>query len=68
MTPKGAESDFQLVFIGLSGDALAAMELRDNFGQATQIIFSDFIANSELDDALFEFNAPDGVDVIGLDE
>ena len=56
------------MFIGLSGDALAAMELRDNFGQATQIIFSDFIANSELDDALFEFNAPDGVDVIGLDE
>ena len=68
LTPKGPESDFQLVFIGLRGEALAAMELRDNFGQATQIIFSDFIANSELDDALFEFNAPEGVDVIGLDE
>ena len=68
LTPKVAESDFQLVFIGLSGDALASMELRDNFGQATQIIFSDFNANSELDDALFEFNAPAGVDIIGLDE
>ena len=33
-----------------------------------EIIFSDFNANSELDDALFEFNAPAGVDIIGLDE
>lgn len=68
LTPKSTEGDFQLVFIGLRGEALAAMELRDNFGQATQIIFSDFKANSELDDSLFVFNAPEGVDVIGLDE
>ena len=68
LTPKKDTSDFEQVFIGLSGEDLAAMELRDNFGQATQIIFSDFQAGLEFADSLFEFVVPDGVDVIGLDE
>ncbi len=68
LTPKSESSDFELVFIGLNSDGLAALELRDNFGQATQIIFNDFEADVELDDALFEFTVPDGVDVIGLEQ
>lgn len=68
LTPKADSSDFEQVFIGLNADGLAAMELRDNFGQATQIIFTDFKAGVELADALFEFIVPDGVDVIGFDE
>jgi len=68
LTPKKDTSDFEQVFIGLSGEDLAAMELRDNFGQATQIIFSDFQAGLEFADSLFEFVVPEGVDVIGLDE
>ncbi len=68
LTPKKDTSDFEQVFIGLSGEDLAAMELRDNFGQATQIIFSDFQAGLDFADSLFEFVVPDGVDVIGLDE
>lgn len=67
LTPKAETSDFELVFIGLNEAGLAAMELRDNFGQATQIKFSNFQAGIVLDDALFEFIVPDGVDVIGLD-
>jgi len=68
LTPKDLDGDFELVFIGLRGKSLAAMELRDNFGQATQILFTDFEANADLDDSLFVFNTPEGVDVIGLDE
>jgi outer membrane lipoprotein carrier protein len=68
LTPKVDSSDFEQVFIGLNDDGLAAMELRDNFGQATQIIFTDFNAGVELSDTLFEFIVPDGVDVIGFDE
>lgn len=68
LTPKADSSDFEQVFIGLNGDGLAAMELRDNFGQATQIIFTDFNAGVELADSVFEFVVPDGVDVIGFDE
>ena len=66
LTPKAETSDFELVFIGLNEAGLAAMELRDNFGQATQIRFSNFESGVELDDALFKFVVPDGVDVIGL--
>lgn len=67
LTPKKQTSDFELVFIGLNEAGLAAMELRDNFGQATQIRFSNFEAGIALEDSLFEFVVPDGVDVIGFD-
>ena len=67
LTPKAENSDFELVFIGLNEAGLAAMELRDNFGQATQIRFSNFESGIFLDDSLFRFVVPDGVDVIGLD-
>ena len=66
LLPKDNSADFEALYIGLQGDDLAAMELRDNFGQATQIIFSDFQADVALDDAQFEFVVPAGVDVIGL--
>lgn len=68
LTPKSDSSDFEQVFIGLNEDGLAAMELRDNFGQATQIIFTDFKSGVALEDSLFEFVVPEGVDVIGFDE
>ncbi|ASJ75134.1 outer membrane lipoprotein chaperone LolA [Granulosicoccus antarcticus] len=68
LTPKSDTSDFEQIFIGMNEAGLAAMELRDNFGQATQIRFSDFQAGVKLDNALFEFQVPDGVDVIGLND
>jgi len=68
LSPKADTSDFELVFIGLNEAGLAAMELRDNFGQATQIRFSNFESGIALDDSLFKFTVPDGVDVIGLDD
>lgn len=68
LTPRSETSDFEQVFIGLNDTGLAAMELRDNFGQATQIRFSDFESGMELDDSLFVFKVPEGVDVIGLDD
>lgn len=68
LTPKAESSDFEQIFIGLDTDGLAAMELRDSFGQATQIIFTDFRSGLELPDSLFDFMVPEGVDVIGFDE
>ena len=68
LTPLTQASDFEQVFIGLENDALVVMELRDSFGQATQIRFIDFNKGVALDDALFVFDVPEGVDVIGLDE
>lgn len=68
LTPLAQSSDFEQVFIGLQEDAIAAMELRDSFGQATQIQLIDFNKDVDLDDSLFVFEVPEGVDVIGLDE
>lgn len=68
LTPLQQSSDFEEVFIGLKGDAIAAMELRDSFGQSTQIILDDFNSDVSLEDSLFDFQAPAGVDVIGLDQ
>jgi len=68
LVPKGEGGDFEALFIGLDDAGLAALELRDSFGQATQIRFANFARDVDLDDALFEFDVPAGVDVIGLDE
>lgn len=68
LTPQTQSSDFEQVFIGLQDNTIAAMELRDSFGQATQIRFTGFIKGVDFDDSLFVFNVPEGVDVIGLDE
>ena len=68
LTPLEESADFEQVFIGLSGGELAAMELRDTFGQATQIRLENFNDDVDFDDSVFDFEVPDGVDVIGLDE
>lgn len=68
LEPLTEASDFEQVFIGLQGNALAAMELRDSFGQATQIVLDNFSKDVDLDDSIFDFVVPEGVDVIGLDE
>ena len=66
LVPKAGGGDFESLYVGLDGAGLRALELRDTFGQATQILFDDFEANVAIDDATFDFEAPDGVDVIGL--
>jgi len=65
LIPKDNSTDFEALFIGLNDAGLAAMELRDNLGQATQIQFTNFESDVSLDDKQFEFVAPKGVDVIG---
>lgn len=67
LVPVDESGDFDTVFVGLRGDALAAMELRDNFGQATQLRFDDFDGTIEPEPGLFDFEPPPGVDVIGAD-
>ncbi len=63
LTPKNEDSGFKYILIGLSEKKLGGMELSDNFGQLTRIYFSEVKINPPLDDALFKFTAPAGVDV-----
>jgi outer membrane lipoprotein carrier protein len=63
--PKSPDSGFEKLELGFSGEDIKAMELYDNFGQTTSIVFSRLRRNPDLPAALFTFAPPPGVDVIG---
>jgi outer membrane lipoprotein carrier protein len=65
LAPKTAGADFMSVLIGFSGAAPQRIELVDGLNQVTRIEFVDLAVNPVLDDAVFEFEPPPGVDVIG---
>jgi len=64
-TPKTPDSGFEKLQLGFEGNALKAMELSDNFGQTTSLIFLRLESNPALPSSLFHFAPPAGVDVIG---
>ncbi len=64
-TPKQPDSGFEKLQLGFAGNDLKAMELFDNFGQTTSLIFSRLERNPPLASTLFRFTPPAGVDVIG---
>jgi outer membrane lipoprotein carrier protein len=64
-TPRSADSGFEKLQLGFSGDELKAMELFDNFGQTTSLAFTNVQLNPALPAAQFRFTPPAGVDVIG---
>jgi len=65
LTPKEKESGFESILLSFDENDLTSMELRDVFGQLTKLAFSNIERNPDLADAIFDFVAPDGVDVIG---
>lgn len=64
-TPKGKETNFEIVRMGFNAKDLKVMELRDYFGQTTVIRFSQLEKNPRLSTELFKFTPPKGADVIG---
>lgn len=64
-TPKSQDSGFEKIRLGFAGNDLKAMELFDNFGQTTSLLFSHLERNPSLAPSLFRFTPPAGVDVIG---
>ncbi|WP_284155416.1 outer membrane lipoprotein chaperone LolA [Sulfuricystis multivorans] len=63
--PKSADSSFARVRIGLSGNLPRLMEVQDNFGQTTTLLFTEFQPNPMLPKDVFRFVPPKGADVIG---
>ena len=63
--PKTADSGFEKIQIGFSGNDVKAMELFDNFGQMTSLYFNNIDRNPPLAASLFSFKPPAGVDVLG---
>ncbi|MCH9674780.1 MAG: outer membrane lipoprotein chaperone LolA [Gammaproteobacteria bacterium] len=64
LKPKGDDATFVSVRVGMDGGQIQVMEMVDNFGQLTELRFSQFEANPPLDGSVFEFKPPKGVDVI----
>jgi outer membrane lipoprotein carrier protein len=62
--PRDKESTFEAVRMGFAGNTLAAMELKDSFGQTTLLKFSGMEKNPAVNAGEFKFTPPKGADVI----
>ncbi len=65
LQPKTTDTDFREIRLGLAGDQLVRMTLKDKLGQSTDLSFTSVESNPPLDATLFQFTPPPGVDVIG---
>ena len=63
-SPKRNNAGYQYIRIGFKGDALAAMQLKDSFGNETSISFSNLNTKPNLSRSVFQFTPPKGVDVL----
>ncbi|NOZ52870.1 MAG: outer membrane lipoprotein chaperone LolA [Gammaproteobacteria bacterium] len=64
LLPKDKEAGFQQLLLAFSGNELKIMELTDAFERVTRISFSNIQRNPDIDDFIFQFKVPPGVDVI----
>lgn len=64
LTPKGNEAQFQQVSLVFVNQLLKQMNLRDNMGQTTEILFVKMDINNKIGNNVFHFIPPSGVDVI----
>lgn len=62
-TPKGARSNFQYIRIGFQGDTLAAIQLKDSYGNQTSTRFTNVNMKPKLSRAAFKFVPPKGINV-----
>lgn len=65
LVPHGAETGFDVVYLGFDEQVPRRMELEDSFGHTTQLRFSAIKVNPDLGPERFEFEIPEGIDVIG---
>jgi len=63
LTPKNKDAQFERLYFGLDKDKVMAMDLRDSFGQSTQIVFKDHRYNAIQDPSTFIFEATPDIDV-----
>ena len=66
LIPFAKDSEYQRIYLGLKDDEIKAMELRDAFGQSTQIVFENPQYNRIFNPDEFKFIPPAGVDVFGV--
>ncbi len=65
LAPRGEGSSFVRVKLGFRNSDLVFMDLEDSFGQNTIIHLTHIKRNQALPKDVFEFEIPEGVDVVG---
>jgi len=67
LSPHAADDlEYTHVYIGIEDDQVRAMEMQDQFGQSTQIVFENQRSGVVHNPATFKFVPPPGVDVYGV--
>ncbi len=66
LKPQASDLEYNTIYIGIEGDSVKAMELQDQFGQSTQIVFENLRVGVVHNPATFKFVPPPGVDVYGV--
>lgn len=64
LTPRDIESQYNSIRLGFDKDKLGMMVMFDNLGQVTRIDFTDEVLNKKMEDSMFNFELPQGVDII----
>lgn len=64
LTPKAKDTLFDRLRLSFRNGLINDMQLEDAVGQKTSLYFFDLKMNNEMDDELFNFIVPEGVDVI----
>ena len=67
MKTKSTQANIQRMILRFEGEALGGMDLFDQLGQRTQIVFTRPTMNLMLPSYLFQFKPPKGVDVVKQD-
>lgn len=63
-TPKAKDGPFRELRVGFRGNALAAVEVVDSFGQRSLLQFGAFAANAAIAPERFRFVPPAGAEVV----
>lgn len=64
LTPKQANSVFIELQLGFIDNTIQQMTLADSLGQTTRFTFSNVVLNQLINEEIFEFSIPSGVDVL----
>lgn len=64
LRPKSADAAYQQLLLGFASNALQSIELLDGLGNSTQLELYAVKTNVSIDSAFFQFEVPDGVDLL----
>lgn len=65
LTPLKKDGDYSSIEVGMLNDKIHRMIFVDSFEQTTVISFKNIHTNKSIQDRFFDFQPPEGVDVVG---